>query len=79
MQRASNPIGVFSLIPKKEAMLVFFFAFTSRRWDFFQGIGIVTRIVYDGGNGHGRWRKVLHLLQLKSRVFRLTGEIGHIL
>ena len=66
-------------MPKKESMLILLLALTAGRWHFLQRIGIVARIVYNRSYGHRRWREILHLLQLKSRVFRLTGEICHIL
>ena len=66
-------------VPKKVVVLLLLLLLAARHKYFFLSIWIYSRVVHHGAEGHGRGRKILHLLKSKSLLLSYIRQLLHIL
>ena len=71
--------ALLGLVPEEVLALCQFFAGRLGAEDGLQRVGVVARVPRLGGDGHGRGREVLHLLQLEVHLLGQHGQFGHVL
>lgn len=63
----------FGLVPEEKLALCEFVVGCAGHKNRLQCVRIQSGVVHFGGQSHGRWRKVLHLFQLKIELFGFDG------
>lgn len=72
-QTLLNASAFFGFIPEEVLALGQLLLWGLGTGDGLQGVRVVARVPRLGGNGHGRWRKVLNLFELEVEMLGDDG------
>ena len=77
-ERADDVGLVFGVVPEEVFALGQFLLGADGCVDFLAGVRVDACVVDLGGEGHGRWGEVLHLLEAQVKGLGLGCKLGHI-
>ena len=77
-QHFANHLLIFSMMIEEQEMLRLLVLNFSGHLHLLHGVRVVAQIVHGGGIGHGRGRKVLHLIGLQSVLFSFYRQMAHV-